>query len=70
MSSFFAGPIEKRVMEVVRTKIAAAEKAHEEQCKDIDVQCDTEIERIEGRRESDKTKAADKFVNDLLGKFL
>ena len=70
MAKFFAGPIEKRVMEVFRTKIAAAQKDHEEKCKDIDVQCDAEIDRIEGRRESDKTVAADKYVNDLLSKFL
>lgn len=53
--SLFQGVIEKRVMQVVRGRIATAEKAYLENCK-----------ALEKQLEADKTAAAERLVNDVL----
>ncbi len=55
----FKGIIEKKVMKVIRGRIASAEKEYEEG-----------VAHLEKRLEDAKIDLADKLVSDILGKVL
>lgn len=66
--SIFSGPVEKRVMSVMKFRIANAEKTYETCAEAVDEQCDKDIDAIEERREIQKTDLADKLVSEVLGR--
>lgn len=70
MSTLFAGPIEKRVMSFVKTRIANAEKEYEASCRAADESLAEDIKQAEARCESRKTDVADKLVSTITDKFL
>ncbi len=68
--ALFAGTIEKRVMAVLKQKIADAEKEHQETSSKIDADIDLQMEQLEVSRENRKRDNADAIVNVLVGKFI
>lgn len=62
--------IETRVLSVIKKKIADGQKKYEDTIVKIDKDTKEEIKSITAKAESAKVAAADKVVNDILGKII
>jgi len=68
MSRIFAGPVERRVMSVMRKRIDDAEAEHDRRVAEIDEAHDQEIDKVNERREASKGAVADTLVESIIGK--
>lgn len=62
----FKGTIEKRVMQVVRTRIKNAEKEYKDETLRLDDLLEVDIQNLERKCEDDKTALADRLVTSVL----
>lgn len=71
LAAIFGGrSVKARVMSVIEGRIQAAETEFKQGCEQIDERVDSEIERIELKRDEDKDALLDQHVNTILGKVL
>lgn len=62
--------IKKGVMQVIKTRIDAAEKEHVQACASFDENCETQKRAAEELRDNAKKKSAEVQINNILGKLI
>lgn len=62
--------IKRRVMDVVKGKIAEAQKRYDARCKALDEKHLVDVQDLEIARDLGKDQFADDLVNEIVGKIL
>ena len=62
--------IHNRVMEVIETKIAEAQKKHDIRVTELTEECNRAIQELDAKLENDKTMLEDSIVQDIIGKVI
>lgn len=66
----FRNSVHKGVMKVIKQKIAQAEKAHEEDCQNLEEQYQQDLVDALDRRDHGKEISLDKHINSIVGNIL
>lgn len=67
---FSSNVIEKRVLSVIKKKIADKQKEYDEGCKMLADQALAQIEAVQREHEAKKMELTDNCVNDIIGKII